>query len=75
MPGSQPGVLGLFTTPAKCLNIIIFLYGRKAAAEAVGALVHGDHARYDLLPAHPLAVFGDDSRDCAAGRVAELAFH
>ncbi len=25
MPGSQPGVLGLFTTPAKCLIIIIFL--------------------------------------------------
>ena len=23
MPGSQPGVLGLFTTPAKCLIMII----------------------------------------------------
>ena len=46
----------------------------EAAAQTVGAVMHGDHALHDLLSRHPAALPGDHSGDRASGRDADLPF-
>ena len=46
----------------------------EAAAQAVGAVMHGDHALHDLLSRHPASLPGDHSGDRASGRDADLPF-
>ena len=48
--------------------------GGKPAAEAVGPLVHRAHGVDDRLAAHARPLFGNDRRDRAAGRDANLSF-
>ena len=48
--------------------------GGKAAAQAVGALVHGDHAPGHGLAAHAPPLPGDHGRDRTAGGDAHLSF-
>lgn len=45
----------------------------KAAAQAVGPVVHGLHALGDLSAVHPLSAFGDDRGDGAPRGDADLA--
>ena len=46
----------------------------EAAAQTVGAVMHGDHALHDLLSRHPASLPGDHSGDRASGRDADLPF-
>ena len=46
----------------------------EAAAQTVGAVVHGDHALHDLLSRHPASLPGDHSGNRASGRDADLSF-
>ena len=46
----------------------------EAAAQTVGAVVHGDHALHDFLSRHPASLPGDHSGNRASGRDADLPF-
>ena len=59
----------------KVLVLRVNAVGRKAAAQSVGAVVHGAHTLYDLFSGHTLSVSGYNGGNGAAGRDAYLAFH
>ena len=46
----------------------------EAAAQTVGAVMHGDHALHDFLSRHPASLPGDHSGNRASGRDADLPF-
>ena len=58
----------------KVLVLRINAVGRKAAAQPVGAVVHGAHALDDLFSGHALSVAEDNGGNGAAGGDAYPAF-
>ena len=52
----------------------VYAVGGEAAAQAVGAVMHGDHTLNNSFAAHPRPLPGDDRRDRAPGGDAHLSF-